>query len=134
MAKSRSIQDIPRIFGEEIRSNCQILFKEFQIILGGIDTRKNGIMWKVALKRLAELLGPLYFFFGNCKKILPWVAPYEKNQLGKSCITFHLWRKHTRSPIQFKLRTLSIPKHLMGNGPDAVGLRISALIWCAWLI
>jgi hypothetical protein len=85
MAKGRSIQDIPRIFWKEIRSNCQILPKEFQITLGVIDTGKNGIMWKVALKWLPKFLGPLDFFVGNCKKILPWVAPYEKNQLGKSC-------------------------------------------------
>lgn len=71
MAKGRSIQNISGIF------HCDVLPKEHQVISVGVDSRKNGVMWKAALKRLPELLGPLDFFVGNCKKILPWVTPYE---------------------------------------------------------
>lgn len=84
MPKGRLIQDIPMILWKEIRSNCKILLEEFQIIFVGSDTRKNSVMWKVTLKWLPKTLGPLDFFAGNCKKILPWVAPYAKSQLKKS--------------------------------------------------
>lgn len=83
MANGRSIQDIFRVLGKKIMSNMQILLEEFQKILMGIDTGENSIMWKITLKRLPKLLGPLDFFVGDCKKILPWVAPCEVNQLSE---------------------------------------------------
>lgn len=48
----------------------------------GVDTWKNGVIWKVTLKRLSKFLGPFDFFVGDCMKILPRLTPYTNNQLG----------------------------------------------------
>lgn len=100
----------------------------------GIYTRKNGIMWKVGPKQLPKLLGSFDFFVGNRKNILPWVAFYEKNQLGTSLVSIFSDKKHPWPPTQFKFRILSITKHVIGDGPDAVGPRVFVLVECPWLI
>lgn len=77
VTKGRSIQNIPRVLGDKVRGNRQILIEEYQIILVRIHTGKHGIMGEIALNRLPKSLSPLDFFVGNCSKILFWVAPLK---------------------------------------------------------